>query len=254
MASEKAKALAAKQKAEMRAEKARRKNSTDPADWGRWRQFAETYKVTAKFDKPLPWILLGATLGVFVIFLIIGFLLDSPLIWGFLGLSAGVLAAMGLFVLRAKKAAYRRFDGQAGSAEIALQMLGKKWKYTPVIAASRNRDSVDVIHRALGPGGLVLIGEGDARALKAQLASEKRKHEQVAYGVAVQVIQMGKGGGQIPLDKLTNHIKKMPKQLAPAKVDEVAARLRALDAMRPKMPVPKGPMNTKGARQAMRGR
>ncbi len=254
MASEKAKALAAKQKAQMRAEKARRKGSTDPAEWGRWRQFVETYKVTARFDRPLPWLLLGAAVGVLAIFLIIGFLLDSPLIWGFIGLSAGIVAAMGLFVLRAKKAAYRRFDGQAGSAEVALQMLGKKWKYTPVIAASRNRDSVDVIHRALGPGGLVLIGEGDAKALKAQLAGEKRKHEQVAYGVAVQVIQMGKGAGQVPLDKLTNHIKKLPKQLAPAKVEEVAARLRALDAMRPKMPVPKGPMSTKGARQAMRGR
>ena len=77
MASEKAKALAAKQKAELRAEKARRKNSTDPADWGRWRQFAETYKITAQYDKPLPWILLGAGLGVFAILLIVGFLLTS---------------------------------------------------------------------------------------------------------------------------------------------------------------------------------
>lgn len=254
MASEKAKALAAKQKADMRAEKTRRKGSKDPADWGRWRQFVETYKVTAKFDKPLPWILLGVGLGVFAVFLTVGFLIDSPLIWGLIGVSAGVVAAMAMFVVRAKKAAYTRFDGQAGSAEVALQMLGKKWRYTPVITASRNRDSVDVIHRALGPGGLVLIGEGDAKALKAQLASEKRKHEQVAYGVAVQIVQMGRGGGQVPLDKLTNHIKKLPKQLAPAKVNEVAARLRALDAMRPKMPVPKGPMSTKGARSAMRGR
>ena len=254
MASEKAKALAAKQKADMRAEKARRKSSKDPADWGRWRQFAETYKVTAQYDKQLPWILLGTGVGIFVVFLIVGFLLKSPVIWGLLGVSAGVVAAMGLFVLRAKKAAYKRFEGQAGSAEVALQMLGKKWKYTPVITASRNRDTVDVIHRALGPGGLILIGEGDPRALKAQLASEKRKHEQVAYGVAVQIVQMGKGGGQIPLDKLTSHIKKLPQQLPPAKVEEVSARLRALDAMRPKMPIPKGPQSTKGARSAMRGR
>ena len=31
-------------------------------------------------------------------------------------------------------------------------------------------------------------------------------------------------------------------------------RLRALDAMRPKAPIPKGPINMKGARSAMRGR
>ena len=39
--SEKAKALEAKQKAELKAEKLRKKNSDNPADWGRWRQYRE---------------------------------------------------------------------------------------------------------------------------------------------------------------------------------------------------------------------
>lgn len=254
MASERAKELAARQKAEARAEKLRKKNSTDPSDWGRMRQLRETYKVTSEHDKALPWILLGAGLGTFAVLLVVGFLLDSPLMWGVLGFTAGLLVAMLIFVQRAKKAAYKRFEGQAGSAEVALQMLPKKWSYTPVITATRNRNSVDVIHRVIGPGGLILIGEGDPRALKAQLASEKRKHEQVSYGVTVQIIQMGKGAGQVPLDGLVSHLKKLPKQLTPAKVVEVQSRLRALDAMRPKLPIPKGPMNTKGARAAMRGR
>lgn len=254
MASEKAKELAAKQKAEAQAEKLRRKNSTDPADWGRVRQITETYKLTAATDKALPWILLGAGLGVIVVFLIIGLLLKSPIIWTILGVSVAMLVAMLIFVQRAKRGAYKRYEGQAGSAEVALQMLGKKWTYTPVIAATRNRNSADVIHRALGPGGLILIGEGHPGNLKALLASEKKKHEQVAYGVEVQVIQMGKNEGQVPLDRLTKHLEKLPKQLPPAKVTEIQSRLRALDAMRPKMPIPKGPMNVKGARQAVRGR
>ncbi|WP_461107299.1 DUF4191 domain-containing protein [Tessaracoccus terricola] len=254
MASEKAKELAARQKAEAKAEKLRKKNSTDPADWGQLRQIRESYKVTAQHDKPLPWILLGAGLGTAVVFIVIGLFVPPWWMWLITGLMAGLLVAMLIFVRRAKNAAYKRYEGQAGSAEVALQMLPKKWSYTPVITATRNRNSVDVIHRAIGPGGLLLIGEGDAKALKAQLASEKRKHEQVSYGVVVQVIQMGKGGGQVPLDKLVDHIKKLPKQLSPAKVVEVQARLRALDAMRPKLPIPKGPLNTKGARQAMRGR
>ena len=45
----------AKQKAEARAEKERKRNSTNPADWGRWRQMVETYKITAKDDKHLVW-------------------------------------------------------------------------------------------------------------------------------------------------------------------------------------------------------
>ena len=253
--SDRAKALAAKQKAEIKAEKLRKKHSKDPKDWGQIRQIRETYKITAEHDKPLPWILLGAGLGTFAVVFSIGFLLKSSLIlWAATAVMAGILVAMLIFTRRAKSAAYKRFDGQAGSAEVALQMLPKAWSYTPVITATRNRNTVDVIHRALGPGGLILIGEGSPNALKAQLASEKRKHEQVAYGVTVQVIQMGKGAGQVPLDKLVNYLKKLPKQLSKAKVAEVQSRLRALDAMRPKLPIPKGPINTKGAHQAMRGR
>ena len=253
--SDRAKALAAKQKAEIKAEKLRKKHSKDPKDWGQIRQIRETYKITAEHDKPLPWILLGAGLGTFAVVFSIGFLLRSSLIlWAATAVMAGILMAMLIFTSRAKKTAYKRFEGQAGSAEVALQMLPKAWSYTPVITATRNRNTVDVIHRALGPGGLILIGEGSPHALKAQLASEKRKHEQIAFGVAVQVVQMGNGAGQVPLDQLVKHLKKLPKQLTKSKITEVQSRLRALDAMRPKLPIPKGPINTKGAHQAMRGR
>ena len=47
----------------------------------------------------------------------------------------------------------------------------------------------------------------------------------------------------------------MPKSLQPFQIAEVKQRLRALDAVRPKAPVPKGPMPTpKGLNRAMRGR
>ncbi|MFT3889254.1 MAG: DUF4191 domain-containing protein [Arachnia sp.] len=249
--SERAKALEAKQKAEARAEKLRKKNSTNPADWGRWRQMVETYKMTAKDDKHLVWMTVAGVLVPFVAFLILGFVLNSPIIWGLLGLSVGALVAMLIFAWRARRAVYTRYEGKAGSAEVALQMLPKGWISTPVITATRQ---LDAVHRTLGPGGLILIGEGEPSRLKQLLASEKKKHEQVAYGVTVTVVQMGKGAGQVPLDQLTKHLKKLPKQLTPAKITEVNQRLRALDAMRPKAPIPKGPISTKGARAAMRGR
>ena len=53
MASEKAKALAAQQKAERKAEKLRKKNSDDPRDWGRIRQMIEAYKRTNEVDPQL---------------------------------------------------------------------------------------------------------------------------------------------------------------------------------------------------------
>ena len=50
MASEAAKDLARKQKAQRRAEKERKRTSNDPNDWGRWRQFTEAYKRTDEVD------------------------------------------------------------------------------------------------------------------------------------------------------------------------------------------------------------
>lgn len=57
----------------------------------------------------------------------------------------------------------------------------------------------------------------------------------------------------MPLDQLSKYIKKLPKQLTDAKIQEVNQRLKALDA-RPNIPIPKGYINPKGARSAMRGR
>ena len=63
------------------------------------------------------------------------------------------------------------------------------------------------------------------------------------------------GEGQVPLAKLADTIKKLPKKLEPSQITDVKARLRALDAVRPKVPMPRGPMpSMKGAKQAMRGR
>lgn len=252
MASEKAKELAAKQKAAAKAEKLRKKNSDNPADWGRTRQIVETYKLSKQHDPKLPWLLLAAFLVPVLVFLGLGLWLGGWGLWLMLGISVGMLTAMLVFVRRAKNAAYKRYEGQAGSAEVALSMLPKQWVSTPAIAANRQ---LDVVHRTLGPGGLVLIGEGEPGRLKAMLAGEVKRHEQVAYGVAVTTIVMGNGAGQVPLAKLADHIKKLPKSLASDKITEVRSRLRALDSMRGRMPVPKGPMpNMKGARQAMRGR
>jgi Domain of unknown function (DUF4191) len=243
-------------KAAKKAEKARKKASNDPADMGRMRQIRRAYQVTHEYDKALPYLLLAAFLVPLAAAVTIGLLTDQLLNFGLVGLGVAILLPMMVLVRRAKKATYKRYAGQAGSAEVALSMLPKKWISTPAIAANRN---MDVVHRTLGPGGLVLIGEGEPGRVRQLLASEVRKHERVAYGVAVTTVVMGDKPGQVPLDKLADHIRKLPKTLQPNQVTDLKQRLRALDAVRPTVPVPKGPMpanprQIKGARQAMRGR
>ena len=253
MASEKAKELAARQKAEVAALKLAKKSSTNPRDWPWYKQIWQTYKVTAESDPQLNWWLLGGFGGTVVLSLILGIVLGTWWMWLLLGVMGGLTLALWLLLDRAKKATFVRYAGQPGSAEVALSMLDKKkWFYTPVITATRQ---LDVVHRAVGPGGIVLVGEGTPSRVRALLASEAKKHEQVAYGVGVTTILMGDGEGQVPLSKLANHLKKLPKKLEASQVTDVKARLRALDAARPKVPIPRGPLpSMKGVNRAMRGR
>jgi hypothetical protein len=253
MASEKAKELAAKQKAEVKAAKLAKKTSNNPQDWPWYKQIWQTYKVTAENDKQLNLLLGASFAGVLVLSVVVGIFVQPWWMWLLLGLLGGLTAALWVLLNRAKKATFTRYAGQPGSAEVALSMLDKKkWFYSPVIAATRQ---LDVVHRAVGPGGIVLVGEGAGSRVKTLLASEVKKHEQVAYGVTVTSIVMGDDEGQVPLAKLADVIKKLPKKLEASQVTDVKARLRALDAVRPKVPMPRGPMpSMKGVNRAMRGR
>ncbi len=247
---------AAAAKEAKKAERLRKKNSNDPADMGRIQQIRRAYQLTHEYDKLLPLYIWGSWALTIVVFVVIGLLINQVVFLSILGVLTGMLVAMLFLVQRTKKATYKRHLGQAGSAEVALSFLPKQWISSPVIAATKSRD---VVHRTVGPGGVVLIGEGETGRLKPLLTSEVKKHERIAYGVTVTTIMMGDKPGQVPLDKLTDHIKKLPKVLQPNQVTDIKARLRALDAVRPPIPLPKGPMplnprQVKGAKQAMRGR
>ncbi len=253
MASEKAKALAAQQKAERRAEKLRRKNSDDPRDWGRIRQIIEAYKRTNEVDPQLKWWTLAAAAGPILLSVGIGLWQQPWWLWLITGVMLALVLVLYVLTWRVKKANFKRYEGQAGSSEVAFQLLNKrKWSYEVGIAATRQ---MDVVHRVIGRPGIVLVAEGNPSRARALLATETKKHEQVAYGVAVTTILVGRDQGQVPLDNLQKHIEKLPNVLQAHQITEVKQRLRALDAMRPKIPVPRGPMPTmKGVNRAMRGR
>ncbi|MFT3877210.1 MAG: DUF4191 domain-containing protein [Propioniciclava sp.] len=254
MASEKAKELAAKQKAARKAEKERKKNSTDPRDWGRIRQMVEAYKQTAKVDPSVTWWMIGIGLAAFAVVAVLGVVSNMAVwLWIPLGLITGVMAAMVVLTQKVKSAMIKRYEGQPGSAEVALQLLNnKKYTYEIGIAATRQ---LDLVHRVVGPSGIVLIGEGSTARVKPLLGGEARKHEQVSYGVPVTQLYLGKGEGQVPLGQLQKTVEKLPKSLKPHQVTDVRNRLRALDAVRPKAPIPRGPMpSPKGVKRAMRGR
>jgi hypothetical protein len=198
-------------------------------------------------------LLLGGAVG-FVIFWLLPSSGILHIVLSVVGaLLLGTLLAMIVFGRRAQKAAYAQMEGQPGAAAAALRMLRRGWKSDPVIAFTKQQD---IVHRVVGPPGIVLVGEGNPHRLRQLMISERRKHERVASEVPIHEVVCGNGEGQVPLPKLARHIQKLGRSVKPAEMTDILNRLKALDANRSNIPLPKGPMPTsmKGQRQNMRGR
>jgi hypothetical protein len=144
-------------------------------------------------------------------------------------------------------------DGQRGSAAAALNMLRRGWKVDPAIGFTKQQD---VVHRVVGPPGIVLVGEGSPTRVKQLLLNERRKHERVAAETPIHEVVCGRGEGEVPLPKLVRHVQKLGKNLKPAEMTDLLYRIKALDANRSNIPLPKGPVPTsmKGHRGNLRGR
>jgi Domain of unknown function (DUF4191) len=225
-----------------------------PKKDGRVKQILASYRMTKEYDPKIGLILLGVFLVTAGLAVGIFWLLPGP--WVFdvvIGVLFGFLAVMIVFGRRAQKAAYTQIEGRPGAAAAVLGMLKRGWKVQPAIAFNKNQD---IVHRVVGPPGIVLIGEGNSHRVKALLANERRKHERVASETPIYEVISGDSEGAVPLKKLARYVTKLGRGLKPSEMTDVLARLKALDANRSNVPLPKGPMptNLKGARQNMRGR
>jgi hypothetical protein len=221
---------------------------------GRIKQLRESYAMTRTSDPRIGLILLGtfvlvALAGFAVVYLVLR-TLYFPILFGVM---VGILAALIVFGRRAQKAGYSQIEGKPGAAAAALGMLKRGWKTDPAIAVNKQQD---IVTRVVGPPGIVLIGEGNPNRLRPMMSSERRKHERVASETTIHEVIVGRDPGQVPLGKLTRHVTKLGRELKPAQMTDVLNRIKALDANRPAVPMPKGPIPTsmKGMRGAQRGR
>ena len=222
-------------------------------------QIMQTYQMAKRSDPRLGLILLGTfVVGAAVGFALMWLLPGSgalSLVLAIVGaLMVGTLLTLLVFGRRAQKAAYTQMEGQPAAAAGALQMLKRGWKVDPVVGFTKQQD---VVHRVVGPPGIVLVGEGSSPArVKQLMMTERKKHERVAYGVPIHEIIAGRGDGEVPLPKLVRHVQKLGRSVQPAEMTDILQRLKALDAQRGKLPLPKGPIPTsmKGMRSQQRGR
>jgi hypothetical protein len=220
-----------------------------PKKPSRTSQIRQAYSMTRKSDPRVGWVTLGVFLGVLVVMVAIGVLLKHPVYVGIMGVMFAFLAATIVFGRRAEKAAFSQVEGQPGAAAAALNMLRKGWTVTPGVAVTRNQD---LVHRAVGRPGVVLIAEGGGPSrLGNLLAQEKKKVARFVPDVPIYDIQAGNDEGQVPLRKLNKHLMKLPRNLKNDQVSEVNRRLKALGSMT--LPIPKGPMPRNIQRGGPRG-
>jgi hypothetical protein len=205
---------------------------------GRFAQIKQTYRMAKKSDPYLGWITLGTVLAVLAVLVLVGVLLGPVWLWPVLGLPLALLSGALVFGRRAERAAYSQIEGQPGAAVAALGTLRRGWDTTPVVATNRHQD---VVHRAVGRPGVVLVGEGTSAGRVANLlAQERRRHARVVGEVPVVDIIVGTDEGQVPLRRLAKHVMKLPRSLRPAEVTELRSRLRALGTQ--PLAMPKGPL------------
>ena len=202
-------------------------------------QLRAAWTMTRKVDRRLPLVVGGVFLAVFALFVLVGLLLGNPYTFGIIGLTGGTVAALLVFGRRAERAALKTVEGQVGAGASVLTTLRKGWTVSPAVAVTRNQD---LVHRATGRPGVVLVAEGRPAGALNLLTAERKRVQRVAPDAPVHEILVGDGEGQVPLRKLSRTVMKLPRALSPSEVTELNFRLKALDNQRGQLPIPKGPL------------
>ncbi len=214
----------------------------DLAKAGRIKQIRMVADLVHKANPKAMPIVIGSGLGTLVVLVIVGLVTGLAALLIPVGVLLGILVAVILFGRFAQSAQYSAIEGQPGAAAAVLENMRGNWTVTPAIAANRN---MDVVHRAVGKPGVILVGEGSPARLASLLAAEKKRVARVAYEVPIIEFQVGNDEGQVPLSKLQRKIMRLPRQLKPEAISDINHRLKALQ---PSLQAPKGPL-PKNARQ-----
>ncbi|MFG6445605.1 DUF4191 family protein [Microbacterium sp. P07] len=185
-------------------------------------------------------VILGIAAGVGIGFLIPPIAVWSIILWGVTGLLAGILVAMITMTRLSTKAMYRKIDGMPGAAGHVLSTsLGRNWQASemPVGVNPRTQEAV---YRAVGRGGVVLVGEGARGRLTRLVNEERSKVQRVASGVPVTVFYLGHGEDEVSVAKLSAAIKSLPKKVDRTTMAAVIKRIESVSQSLASLPIPKG--------------
>lgn len=152
----------------------------------------------------------------------------------------GVLAAMFLMTRLSTSAMYTKIDGMPGATgHVISTSLGRRWQAsdTPV---GINPKTQEAVYRAVGRGGIVVVGEGARGRLTRLINEERSKAQRVANGVPVTVLYVGHGDDEVAISDLAKTIKKIPKAIDKATMAAVIRRIESVSQSLSSLPIPKG--------------
>lgn len=212
---------------------------------GFFSQLRTLYSFTQKAFRWLPFLLIGIVLlgiaaGVAIGLLIPPVAIWSIVLWTITGIMLGVLAALMTLTRLSTKAMYRRLDGMPGATGHVLSTsLGRRWQAGDM-PVGINPKTQEAVYRAIGRGGVVIVGEGARGRLTRLVNDERSKVQRVASGVPITVLYVGHGEDEVPIGKLASTIKALPKAIDRATMAAVIKRVESVSQSLTSLPIPKG--------------
>ncbi len=212
---------------------------------GFFSQIRTLFRFTHKAYPWLPYVLVAILLAGIGLGLLVGFLLPpvalwSLILWSVTGLMLGVLASLMTMTRLSTTAMYKQIDGMPGAAgHVMSTSLGRNWQSSDM-PVGVNPKTQEAVYRAVGRGGVVIVGEGARGRLTRLVNDERSKAQRVATGVPVTVFYVGHGEDEIPIGKLAGAIKGLPKKIDRATMAAVIKRLGSVSQSLASLPIPKG--------------
>jgi Domain of unknown function (DUF4191) len=234
-----------------------RKKDKKQKEPGRIRQVWQVFQMTRKYDRRASLYLALAFFLPLLGGVGLAFLLANPsdgivafILYIIMGLFAGILAFIIVLGRRAEKAAYSQIEGQPGAVGAVLKTsLRRSWlgSEMPVAVSPRSQDAV---YRAIGRGGIVLIGEGPRSRTQRMLEEQRRAVVRVVPNVPVNFLYVGPDPDSTPLYKIPGKLRGLKSTLRKAEVLAVSNRLKALEKNKNLVAIPKGmdPLKARASR------
>ncbi|GAB3599359.1 DUF4191 domain-containing protein [Microbacterium tumbae] len=212
---------------------------------GFFSQLKSLFRFTRDVYSWLPWAQIAILVGGILIGLVVGYLIPpfqvwTLILWGITGLMVGILGSLFLMTRLSTSAMYQKIDGMPGaSGHVLSTSLGRNWQAsdTPV---GVNPKTQEAVYRAIGRGGIVVVGEGARGRLTRLVNEERTKAQRVAHGVPVTVLYVGHGEDEVAIADLSKTVKRLPKAIDKTTMAAVIRRIDSVSQSVTSLPIPKG--------------